>query len=142
MPHRPMRISQRQFGSARILDLQGPFVGLSATARVEQALGSTPTPPSLLVVNLALATELDEAVVRARAAGERDVRRAGGVFRVAVPPDAPVHGSIRRSPGSFNCFDSVEDALADVRASLGRPLYRRASARVAALCATWRRRFW
>jgi len=35
-----MRISQRQFGLARILDLQGSFVGLSAVARVEQALES------------------------------------------------------------------------------------------------------
>jgi hypothetical protein len=137
-----MRISQRQFGPARILDLQGPFVGLSAIVRVEQTLASMIPLPSLLVVNLALATELDDGVLCALGAAERAVRRAGGAFRVALPPDARGRCSIRPIWALFDCFDCVEDALADVRASMGRPLHRRALDRVTGLCDAWRRRFW
>lgn len=140
MPHRFMRTSQRQFGLARILDLQGPFVGLSAIARVEQALASMTPLPSLLVVNLALATELDDGVLCALGATERDVCRAGGAFRVALPRDGRLRDSAQQIRACFDCFDGVEDALADVRAAMRRPLHRRALDRLG-LCDAWPRRF-
>jgi len=93
-------------------------------------------------VNLALANELDDEVLCALGAAERDVRLTGGALRVALPPDARVRCSRRQIRAFFDCFDCVEDALADVRASMGRPLHRRALDWVRGLCDAWRRRPW
>lgn len=133
-----MHISHRQFGRARILDVQGPLVGLAAAERLAQTL--TPVireSSSLLVLNLTPVTELDDEVLCVLGAAARDVRQRGGALRVAMSTGV-MHGRLSRQIRAFfDCFDSVEDALADLRASMGGPPPRRALLRARAACHRW-----
>ena len=135
-----MHISQRQFGLARILDLRGPLVGLAAAERLDQAIAPLIREPSLLIVNVAQVTELDDEVLCVLGAAARDFRRNGGALRVAVSGGAPQGLVPRRLRVFFDCFDSVEDALADLRASMSGPVHRRALSRARAACHSWWRR--
>lgn len=123
-----MRISERQFGAARVFDLQGALVGGAPTTDIQDAvearLRATPseaTPP-LVVVNLARVAQLDCDGLCALGRAERAVRRAGGTLRVALPADRGMHPHAHeRLRALFDAFDSVEDALADLRASMAAP---------------------
>lgn len=135
-----MLTSQRQFGVARILDFRGPLVGLATAERVKQAIDPLTRASSLLVVNLSQVIELDDEILCVLGTAQRVVREHGGEFRVALPGVAGQRHTVRRLQSFFECYNSVEDALADVRSSMGRPILRRAMARVRARSERWWRR--
>jgi hypothetical protein len=116
-----MRISERQFGTARVLDLHGPLIGRDATDQLMHAIAShLQSPDGVLVVSLAAVPEMDWDGLYALSNAERSARREGASVRMAVPVEA--HGSpmLSRARALLDCFESVEDALSDVRASMGR----------------------
>lgn len=135
-----MHISHRQFGRARILDVQGPLVGLAAAERLAQAIAPLIRESSLLILNLTPVTEFDDEVLCVLGAAARDVRHRGGALRVAVSTGATGGRLSRQVRAFFDCFDSVEDAVADLRASMGGPPQRRALLRARTACHRWWRR--
>lgn len=112
-----MRIIERQFGTARVLDLHGPIVGLAAAEQVDQAICRLISERSILVVNLARVPEMDEHGLLLLRVAARLLRQQGAALRLALPsePRAP---SITRLQSEVECFDAVEDALLDVRAHM------------------------
>ena len=119
-----MRISERQFGAARVFDFQGPLVGSDARVTAEEALErhvqDARTGPELIVVNLARVADVDCDGMSVLGRTERVLRRKGGALRVALPADGRRPLMTRRIRTFFDSFDSVEDALADLRASMAR----------------------
>lgn len=114
-----MRMSERQFGTARVVDCQGPLVG-DDTAELKRVLLPREHPPGLVVVNLTRVADVDYEGMFALAQADRAIRRAGGALRVAMPADRRGSQVSERIHAVFDAFDSVEDALADVRASMAR----------------------
>lgn len=122
----PMRIRERQFGNARVVDCQGPLVGDDDSAELRRVLLAGENQPGLVVVNLTRVDEVDCDGLFALAEADRAIRRAGGALRVAMPADRRHKPQLsERIHAAFDAFDSVEDALADLRASMARrPLAR------------------
>jgi hypothetical protein len=130
-----MRISERQFGTARVLDVHGPLVGREAGAQIERAIEPhLQSRPAVIVVNLAKVADLDCDGVFALGLADRTIRRAGGALRLAMPEDGHGPRMLRRAGPLFDCFESVEDALADVRAAMGRRRYLQPVARAWRVC--------
>lgn len=121
-----MRISERQFGAARVFDFQGPLVGSEVQRLVKEALEPREQAgPELVVVNLARVADLDCDGMSALGLAERALRRKGGALRVALPDDGKRPLMNRRVRTFFDSFDSVEDALADLRAAMAAGASRR-----------------
>jgi len=116
-----MRISERQFGTATVLDLHGPLVGQRASDQLAHAIEPhIQSGREVIVINLAKVPDADGDGLCALAKADRALRRSRGALRVALPESGPRSLTLRRAPALFDCFDSVEDALADIRASMGR----------------------
>jgi len=114
-----MRISERQFGHARVFDFTGALVGPDASTRACQALRAhLQQQPGLVVVNLARVADVDCEALLVLGCAERAFRRAGGALRVALPDDGRRPLMSRRVRALFDPFDSVEDALTDLRDSM------------------------
>jgi STAS domain len=116
-----MRISKRQFGTAAILDLHGPLIGQQAHDQLARAMEPhLQSGREVIVINLTKVPDADGDAFYALAKADRALRRSRGALRVALPETGPRSLMLRRVPALFDCFDSVEDALADIRASMGR----------------------
>src|SRR5262245_61032435 len=116
-----MRISERQFGAAAILDLHGPLLGPQAHDKLARALAThLQSGREVIVVNLTKVADADGDGLYALVRADQALRRRRRSLRVALPETGPRSLMLRRAPTLFDCFDSVEDALADVRASMGR----------------------
>ena len=116
-----MRISERQFGSARVLDLHGLLVGQQACEHLSRALEPhLQSRREVIVINLTKVPDADADGLHVLVKADMELRRAGGALRVTLPETGPRSLVFRRAPALFDCFDSVEDALADIRASMGR----------------------
>lgn len=116
-----MRISERQFGSARVFDLHGQLVGRDANTLVTRALRPhLRSPADVIVINLAAVANLDCDGLYTLGKADRTLRRAGGSLRVALPEQGQGSLMFCKAQALFDCFDSVEEALDDVRASMGR----------------------
>lgn len=128
-----MRIRERQFGIARVVDCQGPLVGGDACADLRRALWPREADgTALVVVNLANVADVDCDGMLALGQADRAIRRAGGALRVAIPEDGRRPLTAERIRTLFDAFESVEDALADLRAAMARR-------RAAGLWACWPR---
>lgn len=126
-----MRISERQFGTARVFEIQGALVAGAPAVAIQEAVearlhtGSGNVRPPLVVVSLARVPELDCDGLCALGRAERAVRKAGGTLRVALPANGGRHpAALEHVRALFDAFDSVEDALADLRASMSAPRVR------------------
>ncbi|MGE3509674.1 MAG: hypothetical protein AB7N65_12415 [Vicinamibacterales bacterium] len=114
-----MRIRERQFGHARVFDFAGALVGPEASASACQALRTQlHRQPGLVVVNLARVADVDCEALLVLGCAERAFRRAGGALRIAWPDDGRRPLMSRRVRALFDPFDSVEDALTDLRVSM------------------------
>jgi anti-sigma B factor antagonist len=118
-----MRINERRFGDAAILDLHGPMVGWEASGMLEAAVGRHAAEGrSVLVANLSGVNAVDSRGLGALVAAHSTIERAGGTFRLAAVnkriQDMVV---LSRLLTFFDTFDTVEDAVGDVRAALSAP---------------------
>lgn len=103
------------------MDCQGPLVGGADSAALRRVLWPGEAhPPGLVVVNLARVAEVDYDGMFALAQADRAIRRAGGALRVALPVNRRRPQVSERIQTLFDAFDSVEEALADLRASMAR----------------------
>jgi ABC-type transporter Mla MlaB component len=138
LPGQSLRISERQFGTARVLDLHGPLVGREAADRLSQTIARhLQSADGVLVVNLAAVPEIDWDGLYVLNKAERATRRGGASVRMTVPGNGHRSLMLGRARALLDCFESVEDALADVRASMGRGrIYRY----VTLCCGVWAER--
>lgn len=115
------------------MDCRGALVGGDASAELRRALlPREADPTALVVVNLAQVADVDCDGMLALGQAERAIRRAGGAMRVAIPEEGRRLLVAERIRTLFDAFESVEDALADLRASMARR-------RAAGLWAWWPR---
>jgi anti-sigma B factor antagonist len=107
-----MRINQRQLGDVVVLDVAGPIAGHNAAEAVRSAVDGHSRPGSSVVVNLARVPAVDLAGLSALVDSYSDMRRAGGVLRLAGITNR-IHDLlvITRLLTVFEVFDSVEDAV-------------------------------
>jgi anti-sigma B factor antagonist len=118
-----MRINERRFGDAAILDLHGPLVGWEASGLLEAAVGRHAAGGrSVVVANLGKVEAVDSRGLGALVVAHTAIERAGGTFRLAAVnkriQDMVV---LSRLLTFFDTFDTVEDATGDVRAALSAP---------------------
>jgi hypothetical protein len=138
LPGQSLRISERQFGTARVLDLHGPLVGREAADRLSQTIAPhLQSTDGVLVVNLAAVNEIDWDGLYVLNKAERATRCGEVSVRMTVPGGGHRSLMLGRARALLDCFESVEDALADVRASMGRGrIYRYVTLR----CGVWAER--
>jgi anti-sigma B factor antagonist len=119
-----MRIGERRFGDAVVLDLAGAIVGGKARTAIDEAVRRhNRTGTHTLVVNLGGVPSMDLAGLSTLVDACRRIRQAGGVLRLACVTkrigDLLV---ITRLLTVFDTFDSVEDAVGMViPADAGKP---------------------
>lgn len=117
-----MWITERQFGVAAIFDLHGSVVGTPASELLQMSVrGRMHTGAKVLVLNMAEVMAVDaegldtlSAVAGSARQVEVEVRFAG---RMA---DMTARGLAPRPEGGLRMFETVDDALADIRTALER----------------------
>ncbi len=114
-----MQISHRRFGSASVLDVRGPLVGLLEAERLARALTDVPPASPVVVVNLAAARELDDYGLLALGTASRTLRQQRRHLRMAGVP-ASARRRLRSATGGSDVYETVEDALVDIRDHLAR----------------------
>ncbi len=108
-----MKISERQFGDALVLDLAGPLAGGKAAALINSAVRRHGQAGQRLVVaNLGKVPSVDLAGLGALVEAYRTMRAAGGVLRLAAITKR-IHDLvvITRLLTVFDTYDSVEEAV-------------------------------
>jgi len=108
-----MKISERQFGDAIVLDLAGPLTGGTAAGLIDSAvrrLGETGQ--RLVVANLGKVPSVDLAGLSALIEAYRTMRASGGILRLAAITKR-IHDLIviTRLLTVFDTYDSVEEAV-------------------------------
>ena len=77
-----MRISERQFGTASILDLHGPFIGQQAHDELARAIEPhLQAGREVIVINLTKVPDADDDALYALAKADRALRRSRGTLR-------------------------------------------------------------
>jgi anti-sigma B factor antagonist len=108
-----MKISERRFGDAVVLDLVGPLAGAKAVALIDSAVRRhSRSGRPVVVANLGRVPLVDLAGLGALVEAYRMMREAGGVLRLAAITKR-IHDLvvITRLLTVFDTFDSVEEAV-------------------------------
>jgi hypothetical protein len=116
-----MHIRERPFGSTIVLEVHGPVIGSESGQRLGDAvIRHARADRPLVVVNLGRVLEIDLVGICALVLAERAVQRVGARLRVALAADrrSRHQQQLARLRALFDTFESVEDALSDVRRSM------------------------
>jgi len=116
-----MHISERPFGSAIVLEVHGAVIGSEAGQRLGDAvIRHARADRPIVVVNLGRVPQIDLVGVCALVLADRAVQRVGARLRVALASDRRSRHQLlwARLTALFDTFESVEDALSDVRRSM------------------------
>ena len=112
-----MRICERRFGDATVLDLAGPMVAGKADGLIETAVRRQVRDGRRIVIaNLGNVPAIDAAGLGALVVAYTTMRRAGGVFRLACVTKR-IHDVIvmTRLTAVFDIFDCVEHAVNEAK---------------------------
>jgi anti-sigma B factor antagonist len=108
-----VRICERRFGDATVLDLTGPLVAGKADGLIEAAVRRQVLDGRrIVIVNLGHVPSIDAAGLGALVVAYTTMRRAGGAFRLACVTKR-IHDvlAITRLTAIFDIFDCVERAV-------------------------------
>jgi anti-sigma B factor antagonist len=111
-----MRITERQFGDAVVLDLHGPIAGPKSVRMLESAVRrNCRENVSTVVANLGGVRSVDIGGLCALLDAHTAIRRAGGAFKLACITKR-IHDLvvITRLLTTFDTYDSVAEAVGGV----------------------------
>ena len=108
-----MRVNERQFGDATVLDLAGPMVTPQADGMIKAAVRrQVRGGPRLVVINFGGVPSIDAAGLGELIAAFNTLQRVGGTLRLAcVPKRIRDVIEITHLTSILDIFDCVEDAV-------------------------------
>lgn len=117
-----VRVSERRFGEAAILELHGSMLGPHASELLQISVrGQLLARAPILILNMVEVTEIDREGLEALSTVAGTVQQSAGELRIAGRVEELAGmGVLRQLAGTVATFATVEDALGDVRSALER----------------------
>jgi anti-anti-sigma regulatory factor len=115
-----VRVTERRFGEAAIFELHGDIVGPHASELLQIAIrGQLLSAARVLILDMLDVTAIDRDGLEALSSAARTVSQQQGELRIAGRRGRlSVIGALAAVEGTIPAFESVEDALGDVRQAL------------------------